>query len=184
MTTSRRGAPPLLAGAVLALATGCARPANNMAIAQDPVVQRLATGHDDRVARDLARVRAATAAFRDLDAAVAAGYPREVTQCIAHPEHGTMGYHHVKRSIVDSVVEVEQPEILVYERLSDGRYRLNGVEYIIPLRRWSRSEPPTVMGQAMKREEQLQIWYLHVWAWTENPAGLFADWNPAVACPA
>jgi hypothetical protein len=23
---------------------------------------------------------------------------------------------------------------------------------------------------------------LHVWAWRHNPAGMFADWNPNVAC--
>ncbi len=183
MTTSRRTLS-LLLGPALTLATGCARTQQRMETATDPVAVRLAGGHDARVARDLARVRAATAAFQNFDSAVAAGYPRDVPQCFAHGEQGAMGFHHVKRAVVDSLVDLDQPEILLYERTSDGRYNLTGVEYIVPLHRWTRSEPPTVFGQAMKREEQLQIWYLHVWAWKENPAGLFADWNPAVACPA
>ena len=79
---------------------------------------------------------------------------------------------------------MERPEILLFERLGDGSYRLNGVEYIIPFRIWPRdSVPPAIMGLELKREEQLQLWYLHMWVWNENPAGLFADWHPEVKCP-
>ena len=38
------------------------------------------------------------------------------------------------------------------------------------------------MGQDLKRADSLGIWYLHVWNWTANPSGLFADWNPDVQC--
>jgi hypothetical protein len=41
-----------------------------------------------------------------------------------------------------------------------------------------------VLGQLLKREDDLRLWYLHMWVWRENAAGLFADWNPAVRCPA
>jgi hypothetical protein len=62
---------------------------------------------------------------------------------------------------------------------------LNGVEYLIPYSRWSRdSTAPTLMGQRLKRADDLRVWYLHMWVWRENTAGLFADWNPAVRCPA
>ena len=131
------------------------------------------------------QVRAATAAFVSLDSAVAAGYAPTVERCYAHPQHGAMGYHHTNRALMDATVEVERPEILLYERLDDGRYVLNGVEYIVPYTRWSRdSAPPTVLGQLLKREDYLRLWYLHMWVWRENTAGLFADWNPAVRCPA
>ena len=84
---------------------------------------------------------------------------------------------------MDARVEVEKPEILLYERRGD-QYALNGVEYIIPFTRWPRdSVTPTVMGQPLRRNEELKLWYLHMWAWTRNPAGLFADWNPEVRCP-
>jgi hypothetical protein len=73
--------------------------------------------------------------------------------------------------------------MLVYERLPNGEYRLNGVEYIVPFSaRPPTSEPPRVMGQALKPFEGLGIWYLHAWIWTDNPSGLFADWNPRVKC--
>ena len=84
---------------------------------------------------------------------------------------------------MDAKLEVERPEFLLYERMPDGRYLLNGVEYIIPFRLWPKdSVPPTIMGLQLKQELQLELWYLHMWSWRENSAGLFADWNPAVRC--
>lgn len=133
----------------------------------------------------LDRLRAATRAFQTLDSAVAAGYAREVPACLVHEHHGAMGYHHVNQRYLDATAEVERPEILLYERLPDSTYRLNGVEYIVPYRAWPRdSAAPTVLGQTMKREDNLNFWYLHVWAWTANADGLFADFHPGVACPA
>lgn len=132
---------------------------------------------------DTARVRTATAAFRQLDSAVAVGYAPSVARCIGHPQHGVMGFHHTNRALMDDRVEVERPEILLYSREEGGEYRLNGVEYIVPYTARSReATPPRVMGQALKRSDELQLWYLHVWVWRENPAGLFADWNPTVRC--
>lgn len=137
----------------------------------------------DAVDRDTARVRAATAAFRDLDAAVAAGYAASVDRCIAHPRDGGMGFHHANERLMDDRLEVERPEILVYARTPDGGYVLNGVEYIVPYTsRPPDAQPPRVMGQALKRSDALGLWYLHVWIWNENPRGLFGDWNPHVRC--
>ncbi len=130
-----------------------------------------------------ARVRAATTAFRVLDSAVAAGYPRAVAQCLSDSTHGAMGFHHMNRAYLDNRIEIERPEILLYERRGDGSYALNGVEYIIPYRAWPKdSVPPRLMGRDMLRSEPLQLWYTHMWVWTPNTAGLFADWNPAVRC--
>ncbi len=138
----------------------------------------LAQAHD----REVARIRAATAAFKSLDKAVAAGYQREVAHCVDNLPAGAMGFHHQNSSLLDDRVELEHPEMLVYERLRDGEYRLNGVEYIVPLSAWTSDEPPTVMGQELKRAPSLGIWYRHVWVWRDNPSGLFADWNPLVKC--
>ena len=143
------------------------------------------TQFNPEVTAGLAQARAATARFAVLDSAVAAGYARDVPRCFADPHHGAMGFHHLNRGYVDERVEVERPEILLYERHADGRYQLNGVEYIIPFTRWPRdSVPPTIMGMDMKREEDLRLWYLHMWLFTDNASGIFADWNPAVKCPA
>lgn len=174
MNPTRLGSIAVIAGGALCLAEACAR---------TPRVTPMTHGHDAQVVNGFDRVRAATSAFVVLDSAVAVGYPREVQQCLADAQHGAMGFHHVNRGYVDTKLEVERPEILLYERRADGKYRLNGVEYIIPYRLWSRdSVPPTIMGLNLKREENLKLWYLHMWVWTENSAGLFADYNPSVKC--
>lgn len=130
------------------------------------------------------RVRAATERFHTLDSAVAAGYAREVPRCFADAHHGAMGFHHVNRSLLDARVEVERPEILLYERRSDGSYALNGVEYIIPYTRWpADSVAPRIMGVPLERADDLNLWYLHMWVWKPNPQGIFAGWNPTVRCP-
>jgi hypothetical protein len=136
-------------------------------------------------ARALDTLRAATRRFQLLDSAVAAGYARDVADCLVHEHHGAMGYHHSNRALADANVETARPEILLYERKSDGTDRLNGVEYIVPYRAWPRdSVPPVALGQRMKHEDNLQIWYLHVWAWSNNADGIFADFNPSVQCSA
>jgi hypothetical protein len=135
------------------------------------------------VSSGVERIRAATAPFQSLDSAVAAGYPREVRDCLVHERHGAMGYHHVNRGYVDAKLDLERPEILLYEKRPDGTYRLNGVEFIVPYRAWPRdSVAPVFLGRRLNREDNLEIWYLHVWAWTRNADGLFANFNPGVAC--
>ncbi len=90
------------------------------------------TTDQEAIARAVARIRAATAAFQSLDKAVAKGYERNVVHCVEHPRDGGMGFHHQNTSLLDDRIELERPEILVYERLPNGDYRLNGVEYIVP----------------------------------------------------
>lgn len=95
-----------------------------------------------------------------------------------------MGYHHVNRSYFAHDIEIEKPQILLYERMADSSYQLNAVEYIIPYRLWPRdSTAPSMMGQTMHQEDNLKIWYLHVWAWRGNPNGVFANFHPDVKCP-
>jgi hypothetical protein len=59
-------------------------------------------GYDAQVVSDIDRLRAATRPFLAIDSAVAAGYPREVPDCLVHEHHGAMGYHHVNRTYVDA----------------------------------------------------------------------------------
>jgi hypothetical protein len=139
------------------------------------------TGFGDSVDRDVARVRGATAPFKVVDKAIAAGYPRH-TDCVQNQPQGAMGFHFQNEALLDATLEVERPEVLVYEQMADGTYKLNGVEYLVPISAWTRDEPPTIMGQKLKRAERLGIWYLHVWIWEPSPSGIFADWNPRVKC--
>ena len=144
----------------------------------------LIQGQSAEVRQAFAQVRSATRSFVSLDSAVAAGYARDVPQCFSDPHHGAMGYHHLNRAYVDARAEVTRPEILLYERTGDGKYTLNGVEYIIPYRLWPRdSVPPRIMGETMRQEDQLKLWILHMWIWRQNPSGIFSDYNPVVRCP-
>ena len=130
-------------------------------------------------------LREATRPYHDVAAAVRSGYAAEVPACIVHEHHGAMGYHHINRSYITRDLAVERPQFLLYERLPGGDYRLNGVEFFSPYRLWPRdSTRPMFLGQQLKREDTFQYWYLHVWAWRENPEGMFADFNPVVRCPA
>jgi len=145
----------------------------------------IASGFSAAVATDVDRLRAATNAYHSLDSAVAAGYVRDVKACIVHAHHGgAMGFHHRNAALLDATADVEHPELLLYERLPNGQYQLNGVEFIVPFRFYSRdSVPPVLFEQQMKIEDNLKYWYLHVWAWRPNPNGLFADFHPGVTCP-
>lgn len=175
----------IIGAAVMILAAACASvPAIEHGPADTaPPVEIRPTGFGEDVDRDVARVRAATQAFKSLDSAVAAGYSRDGGGCVDNPPKGAMGFHHQNNALLDARLEVERPEMLVYERLRDGTYRLNGVEYIVPFSAWPETkEPPTVMGQPLKAAPSLRIWYRHVWVWRENPSGLFADWHPHVKC--
>ncbi|HTL05260.1 MAG TPA: hypothetical protein VL241_05895 [Gemmatimonadales bacterium] len=132
----------------------------------------------------LGELRDATRPFQQLDAAVAAGYAREVPDCLVHEHHGAMGYHHVNRGYLSTDLSVRRPQILLYERMPDGAYRLNAVEFIVPYRLWPRdSIAPVLMGRQLQHEDNLKLWYLHVWAWRSNPDGLFANFHPDVQCP-
>ncbi|MGH7471364.1 MAG: hypothetical protein ACRENP_25725 [Longimicrobiales bacterium] len=167
------------------LAVACSRAPADTAPSDAAVLQAItaqAAAYGAPVVRDLERVRAATSAFRDITAAQAVGYPTTVPPCLQDSTEGGMGHHYVDRQRVDDKLEVEHPEILLYAPLKDGKQKLVAVEYIIPLARWQQEQPPTFFGQTLRRSEPLQLWYLHVWAWDQNRAGLFADWNPAIRC--
>lgn len=149
--------------------------------AEETVPAILPTGFGDAVDRDVQAVREATASFHSVDGALQAGYVQE-TECVEKPGEGGMGYHFTRRELRDGIVEVTRPEVLVYEKRTDGSFKLNGIEYIVPIDAWKEAAAPTVMGQPMKRFERAGFYYLHVWIWEHSPSGLFADWNPRVKC--
>ncbi len=131
----------------------------------------------------LARLRAATDRFHDFDSAVAAGYPAQSAQCYVAPDTGAMGYHHVNRALLTRNLEIEHPQILLYERTPDRQYHLTAVEYIVPYRLWpADSTPPVVMGMPLGHVDVLNVWGLHMWVWKHNPRGMFDWWNPDVHC--
>jgi hypothetical protein len=140
----------------------------------------------------LAAVRAATAKYHDVAAALGNGYQLGYkgvdTGCIANPGVGAMGYHYFNWAKMDdpSIVEGD-PEVLVYHTTTDGSLELGAVEWVVPKTVWEaagHTDPPAVFGHSLHVINPVLNWYIeHAWIWTQNPAGMFADWNPNVTCP-
>jgi len=166
----------MVTGTLVCAAAVQTRPA---ATAQAPGV--LPSGLGEAIDRDVAKVREATAGFTTTTAAEAAGYER-VSDCVENQPAGAMGYHFQNNALMDTTLDVGHPEVLVFEKKPDGAFKLNGVEFLVPISAWKAAEPPRIMGQALKKADRLGIWYLHVWTWAPSPSGLFADWNPDVKC--
>jgi len=131
---------------------------------------------------ELALLRSATQGFAEVTAALAAGYTLQLTGCMSDPTLGGMGFHIGNPDRTNGTVELERPEVLLYEPQADGVRELVAVEYIVPFAAWTAEAPPTLMGQTFKRNEEFGVWALHVWLYRENPTGIFSDWNPRVSC--
>jgi len=150
----------------------------------------LARANDDGPQGTLVEaVRQATKPYKNLDAAKSAGYGL-FHGCVSGPQEGAMGIHYVNGDLVgDGQLDASHPEALIYE-FRDGRLQLVGVEYVVIAEAWDASNemPPTLMGQvfqyvgAPNRYRLPGFYELHVWAWKQNPLGMFTDWNPKVSC--
>jgi hypothetical protein len=153
----------------------------------------------DRI--DLTRAFVATARYHSFDKALRDGFeafaiPVEVggspTTLPGNPScfdnaTGGMGVHYVKG--IDDKVSPTQPEALVYELRSNGKPRLVALEYIVPQEFVENDlgevvALPELFGQGFHKHPYLPVYILHVWLFSYNPSGLFADWNPRVGqCP-
>jgi hypothetical protein len=141
----------------------------------------------------VAKVRAATQRFKDVNVAVAEGWV-PATPCVSGPNDGAMGVHYVlPERVGDAVLRADEPEALIYEPLPGGRLRLVGVEFIVIAESWNTQNPqaqPALEGHLLNlvgepNRYRLPAFYeLHVWAWERNPNGAFADWNTVVSCEA
>ena len=102
-----------------------------------------------------------------------------------------MGIHYANGALIeDDMLDPQRPELLIYEQRG-GRLRLVGVEFLVRAAQWDAAHPgapPVLMGQhfhyvgAPNRYGLPAFYELHVWAWRDNPNGMFVDWNPAVTC--
>ena len=169
--------------ALVVLTTTVAGCAASTHAAPTSSIDDITDGFGPSVRSDVEKLRAATNAYHDVSAAQAVGYPKTMPACIADSTMGGMGRHFFDRNIYDDKLEIEHPEMLIYAPAGEGKLELVAVEYVVPFRLLpSTSKPPRLFGQELKRHEEFKYWYLHVWAWGKNRAGLFADWNPAVKC--
>jgi hypothetical protein len=140
----------------------------------------------------LREARRATLAFRDVDAAKAAGYA-PASECATDPKYGGMGIHYANEKLIaDGKLDITRPEILVYQPTADGELRLGALEYF-------RVDGDQDLATADDRPSLFGVPFdgpmlghspgmpihddLHVWLYKHNPAGIFAAWNPRVSCP-
>lgn len=157
----------------------------------------------ERCQEALDAARRFTARYQREQAALADDYVREDI-CVALPGVGAMGYHYPNFVLMgDTELDVRTPEILLYAAQPNGKRRLIGLEYFVPVfsngAPWMGSEtqpppvvdnpPPVLFGQTfqgpMGPHAPGMPWHydLHVWLWSPNPSGTFAMFNPALACP-
>ena len=186
----------------------------------------LAANADDSAL--IEKVRAATAPYLNINAAIKAGWFIRATPCVSGPDTGAMGVHLMNPAYLDQSIALlpgdpnnsldpTKPQILIYEPQANGAFRLVGVEYAIDVSFWkSLGHDPTltatdvpavgstystslngtvsptgataIKGQLMNYQPApnrfglSESYYLHIWAWQDNPKGSFADWNTNVTC--
>jgi hypothetical protein len=136
-------------------------------------------------ASQIAQLRRLVARFHDFDAAVHAGWATQITPCLEAPGLGAMGFHYGNLGYIQDggVVDLLQPELLLYEPEKSGKLRFVGVEYIVPFADHpATAAPPTLLGQAFAQVPEFGVWGLHIYVGRENPSGIFAPWNPKVSC--
>jgi hypothetical protein len=160
-----------------------------VALAAAVVPAQVASAHDSRQLRE---VRKATRAFRDVEAAKAAGY-KGAPDCAADPKYGGMGIHYANpKLLTDGVLDPLRPEVLVYQPGAGGKLSLGAVEYFKPDADQdldTNNDRPSLFGMPfdgpmLGHEPGMPKHYdLHVWLYKHNPAGLFAAFNPRVQCP-
>lgn len=135
--------------------------------------------------------KTAASKFADVNEAIAAGYT-QLFECTVNPNddnRGSMGIHFINGELAsDAQIDLEKPEVLMYEPRDDGALELVSLEYVIFEHALEGQKPPEVLGQRMKKKNAVGVhgvdpfYELHVWHWRENPEGLFADWNTRVSC--
>ena len=145
---------------------------------------------------DLAQVRAATARFHGVDAAIAAGYElgwvngsgvRIITGCVAHPTAGAMGYHYFNTGADGrSRGRPSQARGPGLRAWAGRELKLVAVEWVV---RGPNSNPPGVSAPppcsgwrctSSSRPPGRLLPHACL-GLGHNPAGMFVDWNPEVS---
>lgn len=143
-------------------------------------------GSPSEMNRLLAQTRAAVAQYHDLDAALAAGYI-PISECVEEPGLGAMGVHYLNPALVapGAPVDPARPQMLTYGPSASGELELWSAEFFQPdvgqpTPRYG-SQP--FDGPMPGHGPGAPVHYdLHVWVGKHNPAGIFAEFNPALHC--
>jgi hypothetical protein len=153
------------------------------------VAQAPPSAAKDSLAELVERARAATAVYRDRNAAIRAGYRR------IGPDLPEMGQHWLQPALlVDGRFDAARPVLLNYIDIG-GVPTLAGVAYALLLdgeelapqmpngRRWhdhTGSLTDEVIDGIGMRTGSARVAMLHAWIWIPNPAGMFAESNWAL----
>ncbi len=136
--------------------------------------------------KGIARARAATARFHDFNVAEKAGYTIQFpTGCAELPGVGAQAFHYMNGGLVDNVIDLEKPELLMYEPQRDGSLQLVGLDFVVPRPEGTLdNQPAPLLGMEFAPivVQSVSVWALHIWAWRPNTLGVFTPWNPAVSC--
>lgn len=155
----------LLVLALIALGSGVSSPAAGQGNSSSAILA------------ELARARAATAKYHDIDKAETDGYV-PLDFCEAGE-----GCHWVNFSLLDCEFDAMQPEILVYAPDKNGTpMHLVSVEYVQPLT-CSATPPEGFTGSEdvwRQDEEGFNLWETSAWIWLNNPHGMFVQHNPRI----
>jgi hypothetical protein len=198
----------------LLMLAGCAKESETVPAeaAAEPATPALTAAQQELVTQ----IHAAADKYMDVKVAEADGYMRDPNNmCVTAEEMGlpaeagAMGIHYFRPDLLgltspqppvagsDGVIDVNLPEVLVYEPAMDGSLTLVAAEYLVFQEPWTKAgnaAPPTLAGQAFfsmaddpatpadEAHGFSPHHELHVWMYRENPNGLFTEFNPAVSC--
>ena len=193
-------ATPLLA--VAALASPLSGQAASLAVASEPTL--------DEVRNLTARYQSVDTALAD-GYVRDPGNVCETAEMMGQPaDVGAMGIHFFRPDLLGITgppnprvagtgmhTDFRKPAVLIYEPQADGTLQLVAVENLVFMKAWEaagNTAPPSFQGHAYNRmvddpatetdeAHHFEPHYdLHVWLYRENPAGMFAQFNPAGTC--
>lgn len=142
-------------------------------------------------ASQIAQLRRLVAPFHDFQTASDAGWSAPITPCLvdadlpSQPGVGAMGLHYGNLAFIQDggVVNLLQPELLLYEPEKNGKLRFVGVEYIVPFADHpATAAAPTLLGHEFAQVPEFGVWGLHIWVGRHNSSGIFSPWNQKVNC--
>ena len=146
--------------------------------------------------------------FKDVEYALSQGYV-PVSDCEVHPELGVMGYHYASPQLlgirppvggrvngVGTYTDMSPPAILLYVPDGHGGLELAGIEGLVFAEAWheENKHPPKFRGREwdyMEDDPDTEVdeahgfmphYDLHIWLFSENPSGTYAQWNPSLSC--
>ncbi|KAA6219051.1 hypothetical protein [Streptomyces filamentosus] len=134
---------------------------------------------------DLATSYEATKKYRSEEKAVADGFERTEV-CVEDTSGanlGGMGYHYVNPADIGSTDPARPAAVIYAEEHGSGKRRLVALEWVVP----DAGQPvPRAFGRDFDGPEPIpglgEVYSLHAWIHEENPAGVFAPYNPRVHC--